>query len=215
MITWNSIWFHFPSTVLMEQIYIIHDYILIILISVFFLPLSVILFSFIFNYFSLNFFENHQLETVWTIAPFFILIFIILPSLVTLYILDSCIFCGITISITGHQWYWSYYLKDLLKRDIDSYIVTDNFSFYRLLEVDYRLLIPTNFPIRFLVSSTDVIHSWTVPRFGVKMDALPGRVNQFCLTRKRSGLFFGQCSEICGANHRFIPIVVESLPISN
>lgn len=82
----------------------------------------------------------------------------------------------------------------------------------RLLEVDNRLLIPSFLPIRFLVSSSDVLHSWTIPSFGVKIDAVPGRINQFCFSSKRSGIFFGQCSEICGANHRFIPIVLESVP---
>lgn len=85
----------------------------------------------------------------------------------------------------------------------------------RLLEVDNRLVLPSNFPVRFLVSSADVIHSWTVPSFGVKFDAVPGRINQFCFSSKRSGIFFGQCSEICGANHRFMPIVLECVPFKN
>jgi cytochrome c oxidase subunit 2 len=85
----------------------------------------------------------------------------------------------------------------------------------RLLDVDNRLVVPTYLPVRFLVSSSDVIHSWTVPSFGVKIDAIPGRINQFCFSSKRRGVFFGQCSEICGANHRFIPIVLESVNFNN
>lgn len=164
--------------------------------------------------FNLLFYENHTLETIWTLAPFFLLIFILLPSLRTLYLSDRCLFCGSTISIMGHQWYWSYFYKDLFNISFDSYMLPSSDSPIRLLEVDNRLTIPTYVPLRFLVSSSDVIHSWALPSFGVKFDAIPGRINQFCFTSKRSGVFFGQCSEICGANHRFMPIVLESIPFS-
>lgn len=215
MTTWNGLFFHSPSSYLIELISLIHDYVLIFLISIIILILINLLNFFFLKKFNLNFFEHHQLERVWTILPFFLLVFIVVPSLFSLYILDTCLFCGLTVRIIGHQWYWSYFYKDLKQFFFDSYITPSSQSIIRLLEVDNRLIIPTFIPIRFLVSSSDVLHSWTIPSFGVKIDAIPGRINQFCFSSKRRGVFFGQCSEICGANHRFIPIVVESIPFKN
>lgn len=212
MITWNGVYFHSPSRFLIELVSCIHDYVIIFLFSNLILTLINITYILFFNHFNLNFYENHGLETIWTVVPFLLLIFIVIPSLNTLYMSDTCLFCGITVRIIGHQWYWSYFYKDLINCLFDSYITPVEDSSIRLLEVDNRLTLPTNFPLRFLISSADVIHSWTIPSFGVKFDAVPGRINQFCLTPKRSGIFFGQCSEICGANHSFIPIVIESIP---
>lgn len=212
MTTWNRIFFQSPSRIIMEIVSSMHDYVLLYLLRILLLVLMNVAYLNTIKGFSLNFYENHIVETVWTVAPFVLLIFIITPSLATLYIRDTCVFCGLTVRVIGHQWYWTYFYKEIMRTIMDSYIEPEETSRIRLLEVDNRLIIPTNMPIRFLVSSADVIHSWTIPSFGVKFDALPGRINQFCVTPKRSGVFFGQCSEICGANHRFIPIVVESIP---
>lgn len=212
MITWNGFFFHNPSRHVLELVLVLHDYIILFLVSILIVVLINIFFSFFFNYFSLNFFENHQLERVWTMVPFFLLIFILVPSLISLYTLDRCLYCGLTFRIMGHQWYWSYFSKDASNLSFDSYILSSETRKIRLLEVDNRLVVPTRVPLRFLVSSSDVIHSWTVPSMGVKMDAIPGRINQFCFSPKRRGVFFGQCSEICGTNHRFMPVVVESVP---
>lgn len=209
LITWNRLFFHSPTTFLMEVVVTIHDYVMIFLTSVLAVVLISIVYSFYSSHFRLNFLERHQLERVWTVTPFVLLVFIVIPSLNSLYILDTCLFCGLTLNIIGHQWYWRYFFKDL-NAYFDSYIEVGS-NYLRLVEVDNRLVVPTFIPIRFLVSSADVIHSWTIPRFGVKIDAVPGRMNQFCFSRKRSGLFFGQCSEICGANHRFIPILMEAV----
>lgn len=210
MIRWNRFFFHSPCTYLLELVIILHDYVILFMISIIFLVLILILNSF--NYFfSLNFYEAHELEFIWTIIPFIILFFILIPSLNSLYILDRCFFCGLTISIIGHQWYWRYFIKDIFFNcSFDSYMIRN--CVIRLLEVDNRLVIPCFLPMRLLLSSSDVIHSWSVPSFGVKIDAIPGRLNHFCFSIKRTGVFFGQCSEICGANHRFIPIVLESVP---
>lgn len=215
MTTWNSLYFHSPSTFLIELVSLIHDYIRLFLFSVLILVIFNISYTMILKNFNLEFFENHQMESVWTLVPFFLLIFMVIPSLSSLYMLDTCLFCGLTIRIMGHQWYWSYFYKDLKNFFFDSYILSRESSIIRLLDVDNRLVIPESLPIRFLVSSSDVLHSWTVPSFGVKIDAVPGRINQFCFSSKRSGIFFGQCSEICGANHSFIPIVVESIPFKS
>lgn len=120
----------------------------------------------------------------------------------------------ITIKSIGHQWYWSYEYSDFLNLEFDSYIIPRNeisTEGFRLLDVDNRTVIPINSQIRILVTSSDVLHSWTVPSIGVKTDAVPGRLNQIRFYSNRPGLFFGQCSEICGANHRFMPIVIESV----
>lgn len=215
MITWSSFIFHNPASILIEIIAVIHDYVMIFLSRVMIIIFLVILFSFNSCYVDLSFFEEHQLEIVWTIVPFLILLFIVVPSLRSLYMLDTCIFCGMSVSIYGHQWYWSYFYKDLCQDSFDSYMISNNESNLRLVETDNCLVIPRFIPIRFLLGSADVIHSWTLPSFGVKIDAIPGRINQFCFSSKRSGIFFGQCSEICGANHRFIPIVIESIKFSD
>lgn len=215
MITWNRFFFNSPNSYLIETILILHDYVMLFIFSILFLVLSLIVCTFYFKFHSINFFENHELEIIWTIIPFIILVFLLSPSLRSLYILDACSFCGLTVSIIGHQWYWSYMFKDFFEARFDSYMLPVDSRFIRLLDVDNRLLIPTLLPVRFMVSSVDVIHSWALPSFGVKIDAVPGRVNQFCFSRKRSGIYFGQCSEICGANHRFIPIVLESIPFKN
>lgn len=215
MITWNGLLFNSPASYAIELVVVIHDYLIIILFSILLVVLINLAFTFVSTNFSIGFYENHELETVWTVLPFIVLIFIIIPSLSSLYMLDTCLFCGLTIRIIGHQWYWSYFYKDLAKTGFDSYMSPQRESSIRLLDVDNRLIIPTNLPVRFRVSSADVIHSWTIPSFGIKIDAVPGRLNQFCFSSKRSGVFFGQCSEICGANHSFMPIVLESLRFKN
>lgn len=214
MITWNRIFFQSPSSFMIELVILIHDYVTITLLSVIVLVMLVIGSVFYSRRFNLNFYDDHQLERIWTFTPFVLLIFILVPSLSSLFMLDTCLFCGISVIIVGHQWYWRYSYRDFKSLIFDSYIVPSSDSKLRLVDVDNRLLIPRSFPVRFIVSSADVIHSWTLPSFGLKIDAVPGRINQFCLSSKRSGVFFGQCSEICGANHRFIPIVIEAVPFS-
>lgn len=169
--------------------------------------------SLFFNKFTNRFLlENQPIEIIWTIFPALILIFIALPSLRLLYLLDETNNPRLTLKAIGHQWYWSYEYSDFSQVEFDSYIVPTNelsSSQFRLLDVDNRTVLPFNTQIRVLVRSRDVIHSWTVPALGVKSDAIPGRLNQIRFYMRRPGLFFGQCSEICGANHRFIPIVIE------
>ena len=148
-----------------------------------------------------------------------ILLLIAFPSIQILYLLDETRNPSITIKAIGHQWYWSHEYLEISKEKItiiESYIInTDqNKDTYRLLEVDKSILIPFNTPIRILVSSIDVIHSWTIPSLGIKIDAVPGRLNQINFIANRPGMFFGQCSEICGINHRFIPISIIRVPIN-
>ena len=176
------------------------------------------------KYININLLERQIIECVWTIIPAIILIQIAIPSLILLYILDESIDSSITIKVIGHQWYWSYEYTDFWsisnnnQIEFDSYIIPSNEleeNMFRLLDVDNRTIIPYNINIRILISSADVLHSWTIPSLGVKADAIPGRLNQLKFISQRPGIFFGQCSEICGANHSFMPIVVEIVNIKN
>nr|QUQ05569.1 cytochrome c oxidase subunit 2 [Loxopholis percarinatum] len=156
------------------------------------------------------------MEIIWTILPALILITIALPSLRILYLTDEVNDPGLTIKTIGHQWYWTYEYTDYNNTAFDSYMTpTTNLNpgEFRLLDVDSRMVIPMQTQTRILVTAEDVLHSWAVPSLGVKMDAVPGRLNQTTLIASRPGIFYGQCSEICGANHSFMPIVVESVPL--
>lgn len=162
--------------------------------------------------------QGHSIELIWTITPIIILIFIAIPSIKILYLTDEIFNNKITIKSIGHQWYWRYEYSDFLNIEFDSFIIPSNelkISEFRLLDVDNRCILPFNYPIRILTTSMDVIHAWTVPSLGIKIDSTPGRLNQSILIIHRPGLYFGQCSEICGINHRFIPIVIESTNFFN
>ena len=152
------------------------------------------------------------LEIVWTLIPAFILVLIALPSFRLLYLMDDLLSPNLSVKIIGHQWYWSYSYTGNNNNlvEFDSYINQDlNLGDLRNLDVDSNLILPSNTYIRFLITSTDVIHSWTLPSLGIKMDAVPGRINQVGLEIYRPGIYYGMCSEICGINHSFMPIVVK------
>jgi cytochrome c oxidase subunit 2 len=213
--TWASIGFQNASSPLIEQLIFFHDHTLTILTLI----ITIVgynLFSTIFrSNIDQHILESQGLELFWTIIPRFILIFIGLPSIRLLYLLDEVYNPAITIKTIGHQWYWSYEYSDFNNVEFDSYIIPSNElenNSFRLLDVDNRTVVPMNSQIRTLITAADVLHSWTVPRIGVKADAVPGRLNQVNFYANRPGLFFGQCSEICGANHSFMPIVVERAP---
>lgn len=175
----------------------------------------------------LNISERHVIECVWTFFPALVLSVLAVPSLYLLYMRDESLVGMIGIKVIGHQWYWSYSYDDFLffsdsnlvpDKEIlryDSYMLRGDETVVRLLDTDNRVCLPYNVPVCVLVSSSDVLHSWTVPALGVKADAVPGRLNQLIFTRYRPGVFFGQCSEICGANHRFIPISLEFVSSSD
>lgn len=171
-----------------------------------------------------KFTHSSVLEIVWTVLPALVLLLIAIPSFTLLYSLDELVDPVITVKIIGHQWYWTYEYSDYatLKGggtlSYDSYMIpTSDLSpkgALRLLEVDNRLVLPTNTHIRLLITSADVIHSWAVPSFGIKVDATPGRLSQASVFIKRDGVYYGQCSEICGVNHAFMPIVVRTASAS-
>jgi cytochrome c oxidase subunit 2 len=163
------------------------------------------------------------LEIIWTVVPSLVLAAIAIPSFGLLYMIDEIVDPAITLKAIGHQWYWSYEYSDYLNAEnesinFDSYMVQEDDlkeGQYRLLEVDNRICLPILTNIRVIVSATDVLHSWAVPSLGVKIDAVPGRLNQFGLLIKREGLYYGQCSEICGVNHGFMPIAVEAVSLKD
>jgi cytochrome c oxidase subunit 2 len=202
----------------MEQLIFFHDHSITILILI----ITIVGYNLLSTCFRRNIdqhmLESQGLELFWTIVPTFILLFIGLPSIRLLYLLDEVYNPCITLKTVGHQWYWSYEYSDFLDVEFDAYMIPSNEmsnEIFRLLDVDNRTVIPINSQIRTLITAADVLHSWTVPSIGVKADAVPGRLNQVRFYSNRPGLFFGQCSEICGANHSFMPIVVESVPSKN
>nr|AML25860.1 cytochrome c oxidase subunit II [Staphylinidae sp. BMNH 1274173] len=214
MATWYTLMTQDSASPLMEQLMFFHDHTLMILLMITIL-VGYIMGSLFTNKFTHRFLlEGQTIELIWTILPAGTLIFIALPSLRLLYLLDEINNPLITIKTIGHQWYWSYEYTDFKNIEFDSYMIPinemNNFNF-RLLDVDNRISIPFNSQIRMLVSAADVIHSWTIPSLSVKIDATPGRLNQTNFFSNRTGIFFGQCSEICGANHSFMPIVLESI----
>nr|ARH54379.1 cytochrome c oxidase subunit 2 [Gastrallus laevigatus] len=214
MATWQMFSTQDSFSPLMEQLLFFHDHTMMILLMITTLVgyLMMSLFTNKYNYRLLL--EGQSIELIWTILPAIILIFIALPSLRILYLLDEVSNPSITVKTMGHQWYWSYEYSDFKNIEFDSYMIPLNemnsFNF-RLMDVDNRIIIPFNSKIRMLVTATDVIHSWTIPSLGVKIDATPGRLNQTSFFINNPGLLYGQCSEICGANHSFMPIVIESI----
>nr|YP_010389737.1 cytochrome c oxidase subunit II [Issikiopteryx taipingensis]UPU95817.1 cytochrome c oxidase subunit II [Issikiopteryx taipingensis] len=218
MATWSNLNFQNSNSPLMEQIIFFHDHTLIILIMITILVGYIMINLLYYNYINRFLLENQMIELIWTILPAITLIFIALPSLRLLYLLDELNNPLISLKCVGHQWYWSYEYSDFNNIEFDSYMIPLNslsLNNFRLLDVDNRIILPMNNQIRILVTATDVIHSWTIPSLGVKVDANPGRLNQTNFFMNRPGIFFGQCSEICGANHSFMPIVIESIPLKN
>nr|AAL07826.1 cytochrome oxidase subunit II [Heliconius melpomene rosina]AAL07834.1 cytochrome oxidase subunit II [Heliconius melpomene cythera]ADF97148.1 cytochrome oxidase subunit II [Heliconius melpomene melpomene]ADF97154.1 cytochrome oxidase subunit II [Heliconius melpomene vulcanus]AAL07828.1 cytochrome oxidase subunit II [Heliconius melpomene rosina] len=217
MATWSNLNYQNSASPLMEQIIFFHDHTLIILIMITILVAYLMMNLFFNNYINRFLLESQMIELIWTILPAITLIFIALPSLRLLYLLDELNNPLITLKSIGHQWYWSYEYSDFNNIEFDSYMIqsNENLNNFRLLDVDNRIILPMNNQIRILVTATDVIHSWTIPSLGVKIDANPGRLNQTSFFINRPGIYYGQCSEICGANHSFMPIVIESIPMKN
>lgn len=156
--------------------------------------------------------HNTLLEVVWTALPIVILVIIAIPSLRLLYYSDKAPDYDMTLKVTGHQWYWSYGYPDQGEFEFDSILVPEEDleeGQPRLLTVDNRIVLPADTTIQILVTSDDVIHNFAVPALGLKMDAVPGRVNETWTRIPREGMYYGMCSELCGVNHGFMPIQIE------
>nr|QXT44260.1 cytochrome c oxidase subunit 2 [Apicotermes occultus] len=214
MTTWLNLTLQDSASPIMEQLIFFHDHALLIMLMIItavFYTMIMIIQNKQTSRFTL---EGQMIETVWTIAPAVILVFIAMPSLRLLYLMDEIHNPALTLKAVGHQWYWSYEYSDFTKLEFDSYMVQQEdmqMDTFRLLDTDNRIVLPMNSPIRMIVTAADVLHSWTVPSLGVKTDATPGRLNQVSFSINRPGILYGQCSEICGANHSFMPIAIESV----
>ena len=221
--------FQSPATPLMEGIINFHNHIMFFMVGtgvfvMWLLGRCLALYSKSTNKSEIdNFTHATTVEIVWTIVPAIILMIIAVPSFALLYSMDEMLDPAVTLKVVGHQWYWSYEYSDynhLTEENtginFDSYMVADDDldkGHLRLLEVDNRVVLPIDTHIRVLITAADVLHSWAIPSFGVKVDACPGRLNQTTLFIRKPGVFYGQCSELCGTNHGFMPICVVALDL--
>lgn len=212
-----------PVTPIAHQIYDLHTLILLVCLLIF-----VVVFGFMFyalfkhrksiGHKPAHFHQHFRLEIIWTLIPFLILIGIAIPTTQTVLAMKNVEHSDMNIKITGHQWMWEYeylgqgvrYVSNLgTPRDqIDNRVAKD---LHYLLEVDRPLVVPTGKKVRILLTSADVIHSWWLPQFGVKQDAIPGFIHEAWFQVEKPGTYRGQCAELCGVGHGFMPIVVEAL----
>nr|YP_010381724.1 cytochrome c oxidase subunit II [Caliscelis shandongensis]YP_011014877.1 cytochrome c oxidase subunit II [Caliscelis rhabdocladis]UDL72112.1 cytochrome c oxidase subunit 2 [Caliscelis shandongensis]WQB38571.1 cytochrome c oxidase subunit II [Caliscelis rhabdocladis] len=212
MNSWMKMNLNNGASPIMEQLIMFHDHTMMIIVSI----ISIVMFMMTMmmknKFINRSMLDNQKLEITWTILPTITLIMIALPSIKILYIMEEIINPSITIKAMGHQWYWSYEYSDKKKMEIESYMTkNNNKKKFRLLDVSNRLIVPFNTQTRMIISSSDVIHSWSIQSLGIKMDAVPGRLNQSSFSIKKPGIFYGQCSEICGMNHSFMPISIEAI----
>lgn len=231
----KQMFFQDPASPVMEGLIELHDFIFSFIVVIFFVVffnIYKIIYDFNFENYKnienikkhvklINFSHGVILEIVWTTIPSIILVFIAIPSFSLLYSMDEVIEPSLTVKVIGHQWYWSYEYSDRANKhnlSLDSYLLVDSniekalkllkVKAYRMLDVNFPLVLPIKTHIRFLVTSADVIHSWAIPSLALKIDAMPGRLNQLSTYIKRSGIYYGQCSEICGVNHGYMPSVI-------
>jgi cytochrome c oxidase subunit 2 len=218
MSTWGQLNLQEGIRTIIELINYFHEYIIVILLLILTFVTYLFLFLVSSNRLDKYSIDSHVLETVWTIIPIIILLFIAFPSLYLLYLIEEVSSPSLTVKVVGHQWYWEYqYSNSWFNHSFDSYIVheLETSPLFYSLDVDNRLVLPTISNILFLITSADVLHSWTVPSLGFKVDACPGRLNYVRTITPYSGVYYGQCREICGSNHRFMPIVLEFVPIDH
>nr|YP_009330821.1 cytochrome oxidase subunit II [Parengyodontium album]APD83411.1 cytochrome oxidase subunit II [Parengyodontium album] len=222
-----GIYFQDSASPQMEGLIELHDNIMYYLVLILF-AVGWVLFSIVWNFIAKKSPISHKylnhgtlIELIWTITPAVILLLIAFPSFKLLYLMDEVNDPSMTVVAEGHQWYWSYQYPDFINSDgefveFDSYIIPDSDledGGLRMLEVDNRVILPVSTHIRIVVTSGDVIHSFACPSLAIKCDAYPGRLNQLSIFANRSGVYYGQCSEICGILHSSMPIVIESKSI--
>ena len=200
------------ATPVMENIIWFHNFLLVLItvITLFVLALLVIVvvkFNARANPVPSKTTHNTLIEVAWTLIPVLILVGIAVPSFRLLFLELDVPKADITIKATGKQWYWSYAYPDNGKFEFDSLMAQDKKP--RLLAVDNEMVVPVNKVIRVQTTGADVIHSWAIPSFGVKIDAIPGRVNENWFKATKVGMYYGQCSELCGKDHAFMPIAVR------
>nr|CDR49930.1 Cytochrome c oxidase subunit 2 [Xenophyes cascus] len=218
MTTWSNFNFQDSCSPLSEQLVLFHDRILVITILIYMFVSYLLLATTLSQLMDRYTMKEEWVESIWTLIPALILLIMAFPSLHLLYLMDDMLAPSLTMKIIGHQWYWSHEYSDFPYIEFDSYMeptLSKINSNYRLLDINNKLTLPLNVSMRMIITSQDVLHSWTVPSLGIKVDAVPGRLNQMETTITRPGYYYGQCSEICGINHSFMPICVESLPLKS
>lgn len=222
-----GIYFQDSATPQMEGLVELHDNIMYYLVIILF-AVGWVLLSIVINFLNIKSPISHKylnhgtlIELIWTILPAVILLLIAFPSFKLLYLMDEVSDPSMSVLAEGHQWYWSYQYPDFLNEDeefieFDSYIVPESdldHGTLRMLEVDNRVILPELTHVRFIITAGDVIHSFSCNSLGIKCDAYPGRLNQVSVFINRQGVFYGQCSEICGILHSSMPIVIESVSL--
>nr|AWN56373.1 cytochrome c oxidase subunit 2 [Scaptocoris castanea] len=218
MATWKTLALQDANSPVMEQLTFFHDHTMMIIIIITVIVTYIMITVMLNKYIDRQLLEGQMIELTWTVLPAITLLFIAMPSLRLLYMMDEMSNPTMTLKIIGHQWYWKYEYSDFKNVEFESYMKPSSEispSELRLLEVDNRTILPTNTQIRIMITAADVLHSWAMPSLGIKIDAVPGRLNQGSIIINRPGLMYGQCSEICGANHSFMPIVIESNLMNN
>ena len=231
--------FQDAATPIMEGIVDLHNYIFMYLVLIFTFVLVIfanIIYDFLYRFnlptkpqdieFRRDLLDGNAithgtvLELIWTILPIVILVLIAVPSFVLLYAMDEVVQPTLTLKVVGHQWYWSYEYTNVTTNGYQEIAMDSNMVFddesnkgeLRLLQVDKVFMLPIETHVNVIITSHDVLHSWAVPSLGVKVDAVPGRLNQLSVFIKREGVYYGQCSELCGVNHGFMPIMIKALP---
>lgn len=209
------------ASLTMDRIDVFHDFVTIIatVITIFVMVLLIIVifkFNERANPTQTKTTHNMLLEVLWTAGPVLLLIIIAVPSFKLLYYADRVENPDMTLKITGHQWYWSYEYPDYGNFGFDANIVSDediakNPKLKRLLDTDNRVVLPVGKKIQLLMTSADVLHNWGIPSFGVKLDTVPGRLNETWVQIKKPGVYYGFCSELCGANHSYMPVAIEAV----
>lgn len=207
---WSAIFLQNRNRPIIEFLIFFNDITIILIIILILIFMLIFFFLKILNYFSVIFPESQRLEDLWLSIPIVFLIFIGFPRIKNLYMCEEFNERDFLLKVNGHQWYWSY---EFLNLNFDSILNKEKFNF-RLLETYNHLILPIKCLIRILISSEDVIHSWTIPSLGLKIDAIPGRVSQIVTIINRPGILTGQCREICGSNHSFMPIIISAISIN-
>jgi cytochrome c oxidase subunit 2 len=209
--------FQEASSPIMVELHNFHNFLLIlsvaIVLFVFFLIVYVLIrFNAKSNPIPAKFTHNTAIEIIWTVIPVIILVIIAIPSFRILKMAEHAPPADMTIKVVGSQWFWTYSYPDHGNFEFDSYMIQDanlQSGQIRLLEVDNRIVVPEGATIKFLITAADVIHSFAVPSLGLKTDAVPGRTNEAWTRIDKKGVYYGQCSELCGVNHGFMPIAIE------
>ncbi len=210
-----------PASVTMERIDDFHDFVTIIA-TVIALFVMVLLLIVIFRFNEKanpkpsTTTHNLLLEVLWTAVPVIILVVIAIPSFKLMYFADRVEDPDMTLKIIGHQWYWSYEYPDHGNFTFDANMVSEeevakDSKLKRNMDTDFRVVLPVGKKVQILMTADDVLHNWAVPAFGIKLDTVPGRLNETWVEINKPGVYYGFCSELCGVNHSYMPIVVEAV----